>query len=38
MTRKRVGRDGLVALAALALGIWLGVAVGLATRARRRTG
>jgi hypothetical protein len=33
MTRTR---HTLVAAGALALGIWLGISVGLATRARRR--
>ena len=35
MTRTQVTRTGLVAAGALVLGIWLGVSVGLATRARR---
>ncbi|HYT09658.1 MAG TPA: hypothetical protein VEL73_03265 [Mycobacteriales bacterium] len=36
MARKlTVTRGGLLAIAALAVGIWIGVTVGLATRARR---
>jgi hypothetical protein len=34
VTRKQAARSGLVAAGALALGIWLGVSAGLATRAK----
>ncbi len=33
MSRRQV-RNGVVAVAALALGVWIGVSVGLATRAK----
>ncbi len=35
MSSSTAKRGGLVAVGALALGIWLGVTVGLATRAKR---
>ena len=34
MSRRTAAWGGLVAAAALALGVWLGVTVGLATRAK----
>ena len=33
-SRKRAVRTGLVSVLALAVGVWMGVSVGLATRAR----
>ena len=35
MRRRLSARGGLLALAVFAVGIWLGVTVGLATRAKR---
>ncbi len=35
MSRRATVRNGLVAVGALAVGVWLGVAVGLGTRGRR---
>jgi len=35
MSRRTAARGALVAAAALTLGVWLGAAVGLATRAKR---
>jgi hypothetical protein len=34
VTSKKAVRGGLVAVGALAVGVWLGVAVGLGTRAK----
>jgi hypothetical protein len=34
VSRRKTVRSGLVAVAALALGVWVGVAAGLATRAK----
>jgi hypothetical protein len=38
MSRRQAVRSGAVGVGALALGVWLGVSVGLATRARPRRG
>jgi hypothetical protein len=37
MSRRTTVRNGLVAVGALALGVWLGATVGLATRARPKS-